>query len=192
MGARSWKLRGRQLIVSPWTELSRLLHLEVKMKTGSFLQRTSNTAGLVAVLGISLAATAQQSSPPSRPHTLTSNTATAPEIDQLPDSPSATMPTSRSPWELAQVSPQMQSSSSSQSAQQNTPAQRPVGTAAAEAPSVSAVAASQPAGIAMAPAKQHRVRTIILRTGAILGAGAAIGTVIALTQATPSKPPGAH
>jgi hypothetical protein len=28
--------------------------------------------------------------------------------------------------------------------------------------------------------------------GAILGAGAAVGTVIALTQATPSKPPGAH
>jgi len=70
--------------------------------------------------------------------------------------------------------------------------QKPVGTAAAEAPNVSAVAASQPAGIAMAPAKQHRVRTIVLKTGAIIGAGVAIGAVVALTAATSSKPPGAR
>jgi hypothetical protein len=70
--------------------------------------------------------------------------------------------------------------------------QRPVGTATAPAPAVSGVTAAQPAGVAIAPAKQHRVRTIILRTGAILGAAAAVGTVVALTEATPSKPPGAH
>jgi hypothetical protein len=70
--------------------------------------------------------------------------------------------------------------------------QKPVGTAAAEAPNATGVAASQPAGIAIAPAKQHRVRTIVLRTGAIIGAGVAVGTVVALTAATPSKPPGAH
>jgi hypothetical protein len=57
---------------------------------------------------------------------------------------------------------------------------------------VSGVAASQPAGVAIAPAKQRRVRLIVIRVGAILGAGAAVGTVVALTQATPSKPPGAH
>jgi hypothetical protein len=44
----------------------------------------------------------------------------------------------------------------------------------------------------MAPAKQHRVRTIVLRTGAIIAAGVAVGAVIALTEATSSKPPGAH
>jgi hypothetical protein len=70
--------------------------------------------------------------------------------------------------------------------------QRPAGTAAAEAPRVSGITAAEPAGIAIAPAKQHRVRTIVIKVGAILGAGAAVGTVIALTQATPSKPPGAH
>lgn len=70
--------------------------------------------------------------------------------------------------------------------------QRPVGTAAAEAPNVNAIAASQPAGVAIAPAKQHRVRTIVLKTGAIIGAGVAIGVVVALTAATPPKPPGAH
>lgn len=70
--------------------------------------------------------------------------------------------------------------------------QRPVGTAAAEAPKVSGITAAQPAGIAIAPAKQKRVRTIVLKVGAIIGAGAAVGTVIALTAATSSKPPGAH
>ncbi len=70
--------------------------------------------------------------------------------------------------------------------------QRPVGTAAAEAPKVSGVTAAEPAGVAIAPAKQRRVRTIVLKVGAIIGASAALGTVIALTEATPSKPPGAH
>jgi len=70
--------------------------------------------------------------------------------------------------------------------------QRPVGTAAAEAPKVSGVTAAQPAGVAIAPAKQRRARTIVLKVGAIVGAGAALGAVIALREATPSKPPGAH
>ena len=78
------------------------------------------------------------------------------------------------------------------STQQQAPSQKPVGTAAAGAIPVSGVAASQPTGVAIAPAKQRRVRTIVLRMGAILGAGVAVGSVVALTQATPSKPPGAH
>jgi hypothetical protein len=72
------------------------------------------------------------------------------------------------------------------------PNQKPAGTAAAESNHPSGVAASEPAGIAIAPAKQRRVRTVVLRVGAILGAGVAIGSVVALTEATPSKPPGAH
>ncbi len=70
--------------------------------------------------------------------------------------------------------------------------QRPVGTAAAEAPQVNGVAAAQPTGVAIAPARQRRVRTIVLKVGAMVGAGVAVGTVIALTAATSGKPPGAH
>ncbi len=70
--------------------------------------------------------------------------------------------------------------------------QKPVGTAAAEAPEASGVAASEPAGVAIAPAKQRRVRTLVIKVGAIIAAGVAVGTVVALTEATPSKPPGAH
>ncbi|HET6179000.1 MAG TPA: hypothetical protein VFE61_18870 [Candidatus Sulfotelmatobacter sp.] len=67
-----------------------------------------------------------------------------------------------------------------------------MGTAAAEAPTVSGVTAAEPAGVAIAPAKQRRVRTILIRVGAIVGAGVALGTTLALTAGTPSKPPGAH
>jgi hypothetical protein len=46
--------------------------------------------------------------------------------------------------------------------------------------------------VAVAPAKQRRARTIIIRTGALIGAGIAVGTVVGLTMATSSRPPGAH
>lgn len=123
------------------------------------------------------------------------------QAEGLPDSPGATLAQSQSP------TPQVPETSSSSRQSDSQPAdksqspdndkkdeklQRPVGTAAAEAPKVSGVTAAQPAGAAIAPAKQRRVRTVVLRVGAILAAGAAVGTVVALTAATPSKPPGAH
>lgn len=83
-------------------------------------------------------------------------------------------------------------SNSPANATQDQKLQRPVGTAAAEAPKVSGITAAEPAGIAIAPAKQHRARTLAIKVGALIGAGVAIGAVIALTEATPSKPPGAH
>jgi hypothetical protein len=112
---------------------------------------------------------------------------------ELPDSPGVI-------WAKAQNAPQETPPTQSTSSQsdsrtddkQDEKLQRPVGTAAAEGPRVSGVTAAQPAGAAIAPAKQRRVRTIVLKVGAILGASAAIGTVIALSAATPSKPPGAH
>ncbi len=117
---------------------------------------------------------------------------------ELPDSPGTI-------WAQSQESPQQNTSQENTSAQpadpqsqsqtsakQDDKPQRPVGTAAAEAPKVSGITAAQPSGVAIAPGKQRRVRTIVLKVGAILGAGAAVGTVIALSAATPSKPPGAH
>jgi hypothetical protein len=123
------------------------------------------------------------------------NIATA--SSELPDSPgtawakaqeASSQPTS------AQSVPSTQAGTSQTAAaeDQTQKPQRPVGTAAAEAPKANGVAAAQPAGIAIAPAKQHRVRTIVLKVGAMVGAGVAVGTVIALTEATSSKPLGAH
>jgi|SRR5579863_63389 len=70
--------------------------------------------------------------------------------------------------------------------------QKPVGTAAAETNSAGGVAASEPAGVAIAPAKQRRARSLLIKVGAVLGAGVALGTVMALSEASPSKPPGSH
>lgn len=110
------------------------------------------------------------------------------QLTPLPDSPSSTLA-------ALETSPQSGVQSPDSTAPAQAPPekpQRPVGTAAAEAPKVSGITAAQPAGVAIAPAKQHRVRKIVLRVGAIVGAGAALGTVIALTAGTSSKPPGAH
>jgi len=67
---------------------------------------------------------------------------------------------------------------------------QPLGTAVAQPLQTTGVAASRPAGAAVAPARQHRVRTILIRVGALVGAGAALGTTMALSQASPSRPPG--
>jgi hypothetical protein len=158
------------------------------------------SSSLLGLPGIALPLLAQQSVPvvnqpsttpqPSPPIT---NVRDDSKDSGLPDSPGAILAKASDP--VTQQSAPASSGSNptpSAQAQAQSPPQKPVGTAAAEAPNATGVAASQPAGIAIAPAKQHRVRTIILRTGAIIGAGVAVGTVIALTAATSSKPPGAH
>lgn len=79
-----------------------------------------------------------------------------------------------------------------QSANQPSPAQVPLGTAVAPAVPVTGIAVFSPAGAAIAPAKQHRVRTILISVGIVLGTVAAVGTVVALANASPSRPPGAR
>lgn len=88
------------------------------------------------------------------------------------------------------ASPTQQSNASQQ--QSSPTGQKPVGTAAAESVPTSGVAASQPAGTAIAPGKQRRTRSIVIKVGALVGAGVALGTVAALTLGTSSKPPGAR
>jgi hypothetical protein len=123
---------------------------------------------------------------------------------ELPDSPGTTLaklqqtdPPQTNPPQNATEQPTSPPASTPTQSQQpqpaaQAPAPKPEGTAAAGTNAATGVAASQPAGMAIAPAKQHRTRTIVLRTGAILGAGVAIGSVVALTQGTSSKPPGAR
>jgi hypothetical protein len=113
-------------------------------------------------------------------------------LSELPDSPGTT----KAAADIQQQQSTQQSAASANQTGTNqtlqTAPQKPVGTAAAEAPNSNGVAASQPAGVAIAPKKQHRVRTIVVRVGAIAGAAVAVGTVIGLTAATSSKPPGAR
>jgi hypothetical protein len=78
------------------------------------------------------------------------------------------------------------SQSGSEPPQNSTP--KPVGTAAAPVMKAGGVAASRPAGAVIAPGKQRRARSILIRVGIIAGVAVAIGTVVGLSHASPSRP----
>jgi hypothetical protein len=67
-------------------------------------------------------------------------------------------------------------------------APRPVGTAAAPYEKTTGVAASRPAGAVIAPAKQRRARSILIRVSVVVGAAVAVGTVVALSHGSPGRP----
>ncbi len=77
--------------------------------------------------------------------------------------------------------------------QNTTPAtakpREPLGAAAAEGVRTEGGGASRPGGIAIAPAKQRQVRSLLLKMGFIAAAGVAVGTVYALSRGTSSTPP---
>ena len=120
-----------------------------------------------------------------------------PGQDQLPDSPGAMQSETNAPAQpdatrqFQTGDPVPQPSPQPQYPPQGI-AREPLGTAAAEIESTTGVAASKPAGTAIAPAKQRRVRMILIKVSALVGAGVAIGTVAALSSASPSRPPGSH
>ncbi len=94
--------------------------------------------------------------------------------DSLPSAPSP-MPAQQAPAQQAPAQPQ------------EVP-QQPVGTAAAPYEKPTGVPGSRPAGAAIAPAKQRRVRAIVIRVAIVLAAGAAVGAVVGLSKATHSTP----
>lgn len=110
---------------------------------------------------------------------------TAPDTSKsdatLPDTP--TPARSQSPaqsGESAATEPAAES-------QQETPT-RPVGSAAAPYERTTGIAVSRPAGAVIAPARQRRARSILIRVSIVVGAAIAIGTVVALSQGSPSRP----
>ncbi len=74
--------------------------------------------------------------------------------------------------------------------QPSTVTTEPLGTATAESVPASGGGASRPAGTAIAGEKQHQMRSLFLKLGAVAAAGIAIGTVAGLSKATPSTAPG--
>ena len=131
------------------------------------------------------ASTEQSQAAQTDPAGTTAGTQSA-SASELPDSPGATQSNNN-------PQPQPSSPPASNSRPPAQPrAQQPVGTAAADLERTTGVAAATPAGNAIAPSKQRRVRLLVLKVGAILGAGVAIGTVAALSNGSPSHPPGSH
>lgn len=101
----------------------------------------------------------------------------------------ATYPDSPNPVRSQAADQSGQSGTSqSRSEQQQNGAQKPVGTAAAPYEKTTGVAASRPAGAVIAPAKQRRARSILIKVGIVVGVAVAIGTVAALSQGSSSRP----
>jgi hypothetical protein len=67
--------------------------------------------------------------------------------------------------------------------------QQPAANAPAPQVETSGGAASKPAGVAIAPPKQRRARSLLIKLGILAGAGVAIGTVAGLSAASPSHVP---
>jgi hypothetical protein len=72
--------------------------------------------------------------------------------------------------------------------QQQNGTSNPVGTAAAPYEKPTGITASRPAGAVVAPAKQKRSRSFLIRVGLIVGACVAVGAVVGMSAASPSRP----
>ena len=86
--------------------------------------------------------------------------------------------------------PPGQNGSTNPGGSQSENGQQPVGAAAAQLGRTTGGAASKPAGAALAPTQQRHTRSLLLKLGLLAGAGIAVGSVAALSKASPSKPPG--
>lgn len=138
-------------------------------RTSNFLERP-----IAAILAILLAAQVAQAAPQ--------------QVVQEPAQPAPTQqPSVPAPDAPApQLLDPSARSSATQSEQQG--GQNPVGTAAAPVTRPTGVAASRPAGAAIAPAKQHRAKIILISIGVIVAAGAAIGAVAGLSRSSSARP----
>jgi hypothetical protein len=79
---------------------------------------------------------------------------------------------------------------SPQSAQAQQSTQTPSGAAGAPGANPKGAPGAQPVGAAVAPAKQHGHRSLLIKVGLIAGGAVAIGTVVALSERSPTRPPG--
>ncbi len=149
-------------------------------------QPLPDSPGAVHSASFRIAAMTQQESVPPQPQGEESNSQPTSAQPQSSDQPQAN---SSAPEEPAREPAASHASSQSQPPHQPHEA---VGTAAAESIAVTGVAASRPAGAAVAPAKQRRVRTLLIKVGALVGVGVAVGTTFALSQSSPSRPPGSR
>jgi hypothetical protein len=150
------------------------------------LLRRQITIGLIVFLVVpfsgSVSAFAQQTAPP--PQTVPTPQIGGASSSQPPSesSPKPVIDTSRSQDNTPSNPP-----IAAQGQQQNG-TQAPLGTAVAPYEKGIGVAASRPAGAVIAPAKQKRTRSFVIKLGVLIGACAAVGTVVALSNASPSQP----
>jgi hypothetical protein len=108
-------------------------------------------------------------------------------INSSGDKATSTAPSNATP--PAQTNSQTQNQPSPQT---ESPGSVPTGAAGAQAAPAKGAPASRMVGSAIAPAKQSNHRALLIKVGVIAGACIAVGIVIGLSKASPSKPPGAQ
>lgn len=131
---------------------------------------------LVVLLAAPLGSAAQQTAPPTQGGTASSSQS-APQAPAAQPSSSASQPANTNPQTGNQAPAPQQNGNTA-----------PVGTAVAPYEKGVGVAASRPAGVVIAPAKQRRTRSFAIKVALVVGAAVAVGTVIGLSKATPSAP----
>jgi hypothetical protein len=136
---------------------------------------------------------AQSTPPAGQNQSQPANSGTSVNPSQAPLAPVTTYPDAAGAQQ-EQTSPDAQTAPAQtttipEAPQPKKPAE-PVGAATAESVPTTGGAAAKPAGVAIAPAKQHQTRSLLIKVGAVLAAGAALGTVYALSHGTSSTPPG--
>jgi hypothetical protein len=148
----------------------------------NWLQRQI-AGSLIVLLSAPLAAQTQQPLPSVQGGT-SSVGQEQPQTPDHPADPPGAKPKQSTPNDPSMVKPQ--TNNASQDAPQT--AQEPVGTAVAPYEKTVGVASSRPAGAVIAPAKQRRAHSLLIKVGLLIGGAAAIGTVMALSKSSPSRP----
>ena len=132
-------------------------------------------------LGASTVALEQQAAPPQQAGSASSSQSGSPNPDtgqQRTEPQAGSTPDAGQPANAPNGSQE----------QQNGGPPAPVGTAVAPYEKGIGIAASRPAGAVIAPAKQRRTRSFVIKAGLIIGAAVAVGTVVGLSSASPSRP----
>ena len=143
---------------------------------GGFMNRIVNRATVCTLILLSFAAEPLVAQQQTQPEQQPAQNSTQPPVE-LPENPGrSSTPSPNTPVPQNNVPPAPQ---------------QPSGTAVAPEVQVSGGAASKPAGVAIAPPKQRQIRTWLIRFGFIAGAGVALGTVAALSAASPARVPNA-
>jgi hypothetical protein len=81
--------------------------------------------------------------------------------------------------------------SQSAQTQDQQPATVPSGAAGAQAANAKGAPVAQPAGAAVAPVRQRGHRSLLIKVALLAGAAIAVGAVVAASEGSPSRPPGA-
>lgn len=156
-----------------------------RIRRGSFrsaahLFRRQIAIGLVAFLavpvGVSVPVFAQQTTPSQQPSGMPPPP--VPSHNDAPPPDATEAPGGNQAPPAPNASPQQQQSGTS----------APVGTAVAPYEKGTGIAASRPAGAVIAPAKQKRTRSFMIKVGVLIGAAVAVGTVVGVSLASPSRP----